>query len=139
MGTRAKAITAFTAQPCLDPMPVDFSAQLETFANQFPDRTYTIEIVCPEFTSVCPKTGQPDFGVLTFRYSPAAKCVELKSLKLYLQQFRNEGIFYEHVTNRILDDVATKVEPRWMELVAAFTPRGGITTTVTCRHEARSP
>ena len=77
---------------------------LETFANQFPDRDYTIEIVCPEFTSVCPKTGQPDFGTLTFRYVPDRVCVELKSLKLYLQAFRNEGIFYEHVTNRIVDD-----------------------------------
>ena len=82
-----------------------FPRCLETFDNQFPGRDYTIEIVCPEFTSVCPKTGQPDFGTLTFRYVPDRKCVELKSLKLYLQQFRNEGIFYEHVTNRILDDL----------------------------------
>ncbi len=86
-------------------MSDDFRGTLETFENQFPERDYTIEIRCPEFTSVCPKTGQPDFGVLTFTYTPEAKCVELKSLKLYLQQFRNEGIFYEHVTNRILDDL----------------------------------
>ena len=112
-------------------MPADFRAVLETFANQFPEREYTIEIVCPEFTSVCPKTGQPDFGTLTFRYVPEAKCVELKSLKLYLQQFRNEGIFYEHVTNRILDDLVSLLAPRQMELTAAFTARGGITTTVT--------
>lgn len=118
-------------------MPSEFRSTLETFANQFPGREYTIEIVCPEFTSVCPKTGQPDFGTLTFRYCPAEKCVELKSLKLYLQQFRNEGIFYEHVTNRILDDLVSVVEPRWMELVAEFTPRGGISTTVTARHEGR--
>ena len=111
-------------------------ANLETFANQFPDRHYTIEIVCPEFTSVCPKTGQPDFGVLTFSYMPAAKCVELKSLKLYLQQFRNEGIFYEDATNRILDDLVAVTEPRRMQLKAAFTPRGGITTTVTATFEA---
>lgn len=110
---------------------------LETFDNQFPDREYTIEIVCPEFTSVCPNTGQPDFGTLTFTYVPAAKCVELKSLKLYLQQFRNEGIFYEHVTNRILDDLVATLSPRRMTLVAAFTPRGGISTTVTVRYEAR--
>ncbi|MGA2254628.1 MAG: preQ(1) synthase, partial [Thermoguttaceae bacterium] len=102
-----------------------FRDVLETFENQYPNRDYTIEIVCPEFTSVCPKTGQPDFGTLTFRYVPDRKCVELKSLKLYLQQFRNEGIFYENVTNRILDDVVSLLAPRRMELTAAFTARGG--------------
>jgi len=110
---------------------------LETFENQYPDRDYTIEIVCPEFTSVCPKTGQPDFGTLTFTYVPAARCVELKSLKLYLQQFRNEGIFYENVTNRILDDLVAVLQPREITLVAAFTPRGGIRTTVTARFAAK--
>jgi 7-cyano-7-deazaguanine reductase len=115
-----------------------FRDQLETFENQHPGRYYTIEIVCPEFTSVCPKTGQPDFGTLTFRYVPADRCIELKSLKLYLQQFRNEGIFYENVTNRILDDFVAAVEPRRVELVAAFTARGGITTTVTARFEAEA-
>jgi len=109
---------------------------LETFDNQFPERDYTIEIVCPEFTSVCPKTGQPDFGCLTFTYTPDKKCVELKSLKLYLQGYRNEGIFYEHVTNRILDDLVEVLHPRRMKLVAAFTPRGGITTTVTAQFES---
>ena len=99
---------------------------LETFANQFPGRDYTIEIACPEFTSVCPKTGQPYFGTLTFRYIPDGTCVELKSLKLYLQAFRNEGIFYENVTNRILDDLVAVLQPRQMTLVAQFTPRGGI-------------
>jgi 7-cyano-7-deazaguanine reductase len=108
-----------------------FRDLLETFPNQYPGREYTVEIVCPEFTSVCPKTGQPDFGTLTVTYVPAQRCVELKSLKLYLQQYRNEGIFYEHVTNRILDDLVAVVAPRRMRLVAAFTPRGGITTTVT--------
>jgi 7-cyano-7-deazaguanine reductase len=117
-------------------VPADFRADLETFDNQYPDRDYTIEIVCPEFTSVCPKTGQPDFGTLTIRYVPAVRCVELKSLKLYLQQFRNEGIFYEHATNRILDDLVAVVAPRSMTLAAAFTPRGGISTTVTVRYEA---
>lgn len=112
--------------------PTDrFRDTLETFENQFPNRDYTIEIVCPEFTSVCPKTGQPDFGTLTITYAPAARCVELKSLKLYLQQFRNEGIFYEHATNRILDDLVQALTPRRIVLKAAFTPRGGITTTVT--------
>jgi 7-cyano-7-deazaguanine reductase len=109
----------------------EFRELLETFENEFPGRDYVIEIVCPEFTSVCPKTGQPDFGTLTFTYTPAAKCVELKSLKLYLQQFRDEGIFYEHATNRILDDLVAALAPRWMRLAAKFTPRGGITTTVT--------
>ncbi len=117
-------------------MSSDFRATLETFANQFPQREYTIEIVCPEFTSVCPKTGQPDFGTLTIQYVPAAKCVELKSLKLYLQLFRNEGIFYEHVTNRILDDLVAAIEPRRIKLIAAFTPRGGISTTVTATFES---
>ncbi len=114
----------------------NFRDQLETFENQFPGRDYVIEIVCPEFTSVCPKTGQPDFGKLTITYTPNQKCVELKSLKLYLQKFRNEGIYYEHVTNRILDDLTAVVEPRWMQLVADFSPRGGITTRVTARYEA---
>ena len=101
------------------------SEQLETFQNQHPGRDYVIEIVCPEFTSVCPKTGQPDFGTLTFTYTPERKCVELKSLKLYLQSFRNQGIFYENATNRILDDLVAVLAPRRMKLVAAFTPRGG--------------
>ena len=103
---------------------------LETFENSFPHRNYLIEIVCPEFTSVCPKTGQPDFGTLTFQYIPDKLCVELKSLKLYLQQFRNQGIFYENITNRILDDLVNTLHPRWMKLSASFTPRGGISTTV---------
>jgi len=116
----------------------DFRRALETFDNQHPGRDYTIEIVCPEFTSLCPKTGQPDFGVLTFTYTPGKKCVELKSLKMYLQQFRNEGIFYENATNRILDDLVAVLQPRRLKLVAAFTPRGGITTSVTVTHEERA-
>ena len=111
---------------------------LETFANEFPQRDYDIEIECPEFTSVCPKTGQPDFGVLTINYTPEAKCVELKSLKMYLQSFRNQGIFYENVTNRILDDLVAVLEPRRLQLVAEFSPRGGITTTVTALHVAEA-
>lgn len=112
----------------------DFRSQLETFENQFPDRDYRIEIVAPEFTSVCPKTGQPDYGTLTITYIPDRLCVELKSLKLYLQSFRNEGIFYEHATNAILDDLAAVTKPRYMKLVAAFTPRGGISTSVTAEY-----
>jgi 7-cyano-7-deazaguanine reductase len=108
---------------------------LETFENLFPHRDYWIEIVCPEFTSVCPKTGQPDFGTLTFQYVPDELCVELKSLKLYLQQFRNQGIFYEEVTNRILDDLVNTLRPRQMRLTASFTPRGGISTTIVVEME----
>ena len=112
--------------------------QLETFANQYPGREFTIEIVCPEFTSVCPKTGQPDFGTITFTYTPADRGVELKALKLYLQRYRNQGVFYEHVVNRLLDDFVTACRPARCRVVGAFTPRGGITTTVTCVYEARN-
>jgi 7-cyano-7-deazaguanine reductase len=118
-----------------DAPPANPREILETFANQFPGRDYVIEIVCPEFTSVCPKTGQPDFGTLTITYTPEDKCVELRSLKLYLQSFRNKGIFYENVTNQILDDLAAVLQPRRLKLVAAFTPRGGISTSVTVVHE----
>jgi len=111
---------------------------LETFENQFPQRDYTIEIICPEFTSVCPMTGQPDFGTLTITYTPEAQCVELKSLKMYLQSFRNQGIFYENVTNRILDDLVASLQPRRLKLVAAFSPRGGISTNVTVVHEQKA-
>jgi 7-cyano-7-deazaguanine reductase len=113
-----------------------FRDSLETFENEFPEREYKIEIVCPEFTSVCPKTGQPDFGTLTITYTPDRQCVELKSLKLYLQSFRSEGIFYENATNQILDDLVAVLAPRWIKLAAAFTPRGGISTTVTAQHTA---
>lgn len=109
--------------------------ELETFANEYPGREYTIAITCPEFTSVCPKTGQPDFGTIHIEYVPAEICVELKSLKLYLQAFRNEGVFYEHVTNRILDDFVAACRPVRCTVVAEFTPRGGITTRVTARYE----
>ncbi len=116
-------------------MSETFRDTLETFQNQYPERDYTIEIRCPEFTSVCPKTGQPDFGVLTFTYTPDDKCIELKSLKLYLQKFRNEGIFYENATNRILGDFVAVIQPRRVKLVAEFTARGGITTSVTAEYE----
>ncbi len=109
---------------------------LECFENPCPARDFVIEHVCPEFTSVCPKTGQPDYGTLTFRYIPAAKCVELKSLKLYLQKFRNQGIFYEAVTNRILDDMVAVLEPKFMRLTAEFTPRGGIHSIITAEHKS---
>ncbi len=112
----------------------NFRKTLDTFENQFPQRDYIIETTCPEFTSVCPKTGQPDFGTLTLSYVPDERCVELKSLKMYLQRFRNEGIFYEHVTNRILDDLVAVTQPRSMKLVAAFTPRGGLRSTITVEY-----
>ena len=111
--------------------------QLETFSNQYAGRDYTIEIVCPEFTSLCPKTGQPDFGTITFSYIPAERCVELKSLKLYLQRFRNEGVFYEHLINRLLDDFVSACQPKRCRVTGDFTPRGGITTTVTCTYEKK--
>jgi 7-cyano-7-deazaguanine reductase len=110
--------------------------QLETFANPAPGRDYTIEIVCPEFTSLCPRTGQPDFGTITFVYTPAELCVELKSLKLYLQRYRTQGIFYESAVNRLLDDFVAACRPRRCRVTGAFTPRGGISTTVTCVYEA---
>jgi 7-cyano-7-deazaguanine reductase len=119
-------------------MTDDFRQTLETFANQYPGREFEISIVAPEFTSVCPRTGQPDFGTLTITYVPNRKCVELKSLKLYLQAFRNEGIFYENVTNRILDDLVAVLAPRRITLKAAFTARGGITTTVTATFSAEA-
>ncbi len=103
---------------------------LEAFDNQFPERDYVIETICPEFTSVCPKTGQPDFGKLEFRYIADKKCVELKSLKFYLQSYRNDGIFYENVTNTIVNDLVAVLDPRWLELKAKFSPRGGIATNV---------
>ena len=112
--------------------------QLETFPNPAPGRDYLIEIVCPEFTSMCPKTGQPDFGTITFSYTPAASCVELKALKLYLQRFRNMGIFYEQVVNRLLDDFVAAIQPVRCKIVGSFTPRGGITTSVTCTYEAKT-
>jgi 7-cyano-7-deazaguanine reductase len=114
----------------------EFSKVLETFENRYPHRDYKIEIVAPEFTSLCPKTGQPDFGTITITYTPAAKCVELKSLKFYLQSFRNEGIFYEHVTNAILDDLVAVLSPRWMKIQSAFNARGGMTEMVTIQYAA---
>lgn len=113
------------------------TGDLETFPNPAPGRDYTIEIVCPEFTSVCPQSGHPDFATITFRYTPDRLCVELKSLKLYLQAYRNQGIFYEAVTNRLLDDFVRACSPRRCQVTGAFTARGGITTTVTCVHEAK--
>ena len=104
---------------------------LEIFDNSYPNRDYLIVHKANEFTSVCPKTGQPDFGIITISYIAAKKCVELKSLKYYLQSFRNEGIFYENVINRILDDLVKVLKPKWIEIKGEFSVRGGLQSTVT--------
>jgi len=109
--------------------------ELEAFPNPNPGRDYEIRFDCPEFTCLCPMTAQPDFATLRIRYVPDALCVELKSLKLYLHSFRNEGIFYENITNRILDDLVAVLQPRRMRLVAEFSARGGIRTNVTATYD----
>ena len=111
-------------------------AQLETFDNPHPHRDYVIRHVAPEFTSVCPKTGQPDFGTIEIEYVPDRLCVELKSLKFYLQGFRNVGVFYEDLVNRILDDLVGALAPRRMTVTGRFTPRGGMHSIVTADHQA---
>src|SRR3954471_12598033 len=110
------------------------SSTLETFPNPRPERDYEIAISCSEFTSVCPKTGLPDFGEIRITYVPDAQCLELKALKYYLIGFRNRGIFYEHVTNEILDDLVGALRPRRMTVVGDFSVRGGIKTTVTAEY-----
>ncbi|MCL2700359.1 MAG: preQ(1) synthase [Phycisphaerae bacterium] len=109
---------------------------LECFDNPHPARDYEILHVAPEFTSVCPKTGQPDFGTIEILYVADRRCVELKSLKFYLQSFRNTGVFYEDVVNRILDDLVAALSPRHMTVTGSFSPRGGMRTVVTARHAA---
>jgi 7-cyano-7-deazaguanine reductase len=113
------------------------SGTIEMFDNPCPGRDYRITIRCPEFTSVCPKTGQPDFGEIIVEYCPDRQCIELKSLKLYMQGYRNRGIFYEALTNGILDDLSGACKPRWMKVTARFTPRGGITTDVAAEYRAQ--
>ena len=124
---------------------------LETFANPYPDRDYEIHMDCNEFTSLCPlggiesdaeelallKGGAPDFGIIRITYVPAEVCLELKSLKLYLWSFRNDGIFYERAVNRILDDLAGAAKPKWMRVVGDFNLRGGIKSVITATHGAR--
>ena len=110
------------------------SSLLETFPNPYPDRAYEIEINCPEFTSVCPKTGQPDFGTIIIKYVADRSCLELKSLKMYLQDYRSRGIFYESAVNAILDDLVGACSPRTMSVIGQFTPRGGISSKITVSH-----
>jgi len=109
-------------------------AKLETFENEYGDRDYWISFDCPEFTSLCPKTKQPDFGVIKIRYVPREKCIEAKSLKLYLFSYRNIGIFNEETVNRILDDLVKACRPREMQVVGEFNARGGIRITVEARY-----
>lgn len=110
------------------------SKTIETFPNPKPERDYEIRFECPEFTCLCPKTGQPDFATFRIRYVPDRLCIELKSLKLYMWSFRDEGHFHEAVTNRILDDFVAACAPRLMEVEGDFYVRGGIHTVVTARH-----
>ncbi len=112
--------------------------EVETFPNPCPRRDYVINHVAPEFTSRCPVTGQPDFGTVMIEYVPDKLCVELKSLKFYLQAFREEGIFYEAVTNRILDELVALLRPRRMKVVTDWTPRGGMHSVVTAEYVQRS-
>ncbi len=116
-------------------MSTQASKELEVFPNPKPSRDYTIHIESPEFTCLCPKTGQPDFATLKLEYIPDALCVELKSWKIYLWSYRNEGGFHEDLTNRILDDLVAALNPRFMRLSAEFNVRGGIYTTVTAEHQ----
>ena len=116
-------------------MPSQPSKDLETFENPMPERDYTIRIDVPEFTCLCPKTGQPDFAELKIEYVADKRCVELKSLKLYVWAFREEGAFHEAVTNQILDDLVAATSPRFMRLTAEFNVRGGIYTSVVCEHK----
>ncbi len=113
--------------------------QLDTFPNPAPDRDYEIAFDCPEFTCLCPLTGQPDFARFTIRYVPDALCVELKSLKLYLWSYRNEGAFHEAVTNKILDDVVKVTKPRKVQVEGDWFVRGGIATKVTVTYEGKKP
>ncbi len=117
-------------------MSTQASKTLETFDNPEPNRDYTLRIRVPEFTCLCPKTGQPDFATLHIEYVPDQKCIELKALKLYIWSYREEGAFHEAVSNRILDDLVSACAPRFMRLTAEFKVRGGIYTTVVTEHRA---
>lgn len=120
-------------------MPTEPQKTLATFPNPAPQRDYEIRMECPEFTCLCPMTGQPDFATIRIRYIPEAVCVELKSLKLFLWSFRDEGHYHEAVTNKICDDLAAVIAPRSLTVEGVFHVRGGITTTVIARHEPAPP
>ena len=133
----AKPVTQLGAKSVLTPAQVaDPASILEAFPNPRPERDYQIEFVFPEFTSVCPVTGQPDFATITLRYVPDRQCVEMKSLKLYFFAYRNKGIFYEAVVNTILDDLVDALAPRRMTVIGQFAVRGGTAGTVTAEHDA---
>jgi len=120
-------------------MSQDPAGMLETFANPHPARSYLIEHHVQEFTSLCPKTGQPDYATILIRYVAAQRCVELKSLKLYLQGYRNRGIFYEDVTNVILNDLVQCLQPRWLQVQTSWSVRGGIRSVITAEHGSKPP
>jgi len=120
-------------------MPSQPQRTIETFPNPKPERDYEIRFECPEFTCLCPLTGQPDFASVSIEYVPDAQCIELKSLKLYLWSYRDEGAFHEKVANQILDDMVAAISPRTMTLTMFFNVRGGIDTQVTVRHESDNP
>jgi 7-cyano-7-deazaguanine reductase len=111
--------------------------EIEVWENKYPDKEYVVQLEVPEFTCICPKTGLPDFAVLTIEYSPAKYCVELKSFKMYATFFRNIGIFHEHLVNKMLEDFVRAVCPRWARIKGVFNPRGGITTTVSGEYKGR--
>ncbi len=113
------------------------SSKLETVPNQYPGREYDIDVECPEFTAVCPRTGQPDFGTIHIKYVPDQKIIELKSLKLYMHSYRDRGIFHEHVTNAILDDFVSACEPIRGQVIGDFNRRGGIKTVVRAKYEKK--
>ncbi len=118
-------------------MPSTAATSLELFDNPNPDRDYTIRVRIPEFTCLCPKTGQPDFATLYLDYVPDRRCIELKSLKIYIWSYRDQGAFHEAVTNKILDDLAAACAPRYMRITAEFNVRGGLHTNVVAEHRAR--
>ena len=136
----AKPVQQLGAKSILNESQIaDPASILEAFPNPRPGRDYQIEFVFPEFTSVCPVTGQPDFATITLRYVPGEQCVEMKSLKLYFFAYRNKGIFYEGVVNTILDDLVAALSPKRMTVIGAFAVRGGTAGTVTVDYDAAAP
>jgi 7-cyano-7-deazaguanine reductase len=132
------ALTHLGPKSILTPAQIaDPRSILDAFDNPRPGRDYEVKFVFPEFTSVCPVTGQPDFATITIRYVPDRRCVEMKSLKLYFFAYRNKGIFYEAVVNTILDDLVAMLKPRYMQVVGEFAVRGGTAGTVTAEYDAR--